>query len=477
MALNVYNTRSKSKEEFSPREKGKVKMYVCGITPYDYCHLGHGRCYTTFDTARRYLLHLGYEVKYVQNFTDVDDKIINRARERNEDPFALSSRFSEEYFADADALGIMRADEYPKVTKHIPEIISLVQTLVAKGFAYAVEDGVYFDVSKFKEYGKLSGQPLENLVAGARIAPGEFKRNAGDFALWKTAKAAEPFWESPWGNGRPGWHIECSAMALKHLGEQIDVHGGGLDLIFPHHEDEVAQSEAATGKPFVKYWMHNGFIVVGKDKMAKSLGNFVTLRQAIEAHGGQVLRFFYLQSHYREPVDAGAENIAKAAEGLQKILGTLAALEEAEKAIGKDSREAVGFPKEEEREADEILSIEKKFFAAMDDDLNTPLALAALFELKDFAYKCLNDKDCSHVSATNVLRSMKKLCGVLGILDAKPKALGVSEKEIEEAIAARENARRAKDFKASDRIRALLLEKGVVLEDGSDGKMRWTRKV
>lgn len=478
MALNVYNTLSKKKEVFVPLEKESVKMYVCGITPYDYCHLGHGRCYTTFDTIRRYLLFQGYDVKYVQNFTDVDDKIINRAKEQGRDPFELSAFFSNEYFRDADALGIKRADVYPKVTAHIAEIIALVQRIMDNGFAYAVEDGVYFDVSKFREYGKLSGQPLENLVAGARVAPGEFKNDPADFALWKNAKEGEPFWESPWGNGRPGWHIECSAMSMKHLGEQIDVHGGGQDLIFPHHEDEVAQSEAATGKTFSKYWLHNGFIIVGKEKMAKSLGNFVTLRDALEKHGGQVLRFFYLQSHYREPVDASAETIGRAAESLQKLLGALSALREAEQSEGKDSRPEVGFPGEEEKEAEEIIAVEKKFFNAMDDDFNTPLALSALFELKDLGYKCLNDKSCTHLSAKNVLRCMKKLCGILGILDAKPKGLeGITEKEIEDAMQARENARKAKDFAAADRIRLLLLEKGVILEDGKDGSVKWKKKI
>ncbi|MFA6049340.1 MAG: cysteine--tRNA ligase [Candidatus Micrarchaeia archaeon] len=461
MALNVFNTLKGEKEGFAPLQTGKVGMYVCGITPYDYCHLGHGRCYTAFDTIRRYLLHLGFEVKFVQNFTDIDDKIIRRASEQKKDPLELSAFFSEEYFKEADALGIMRAGVYPKVTQHIPEIISLVEKLVAKGFAYAAGDGVYFDVAKFPGYGKLSRQPLEKLVAGARVAPGDFKHSPADFAIWKNAKEGEPFWESPWGRGRPGWHIECSAMSSKYLGETFDIHGGGQDLVFPHHEDEIAQSEAANGKPFVKYWLHNGFIIVGKDKMAKSLGNFVTLRQAIEKHGGQVLRFFYLQSHYREPVDAGEEKIAKAAESLQKLLDAIALLEDAAKKGGA-------------AECKEISAIEAKFNAAMDDDFNTPLAISAVFELKDLAHKSLAGN--SEVPPSAVLGSMKKLLGVLGVLDAKPKEAGISQGEIETAIAQREDAKKAKDFGKADGIRKMLAEKGVLLEDSAGGAVRWKRK-
>ncbi|MFQ5405938.1 MAG: cysteine--tRNA ligase, partial [Candidatus Micrarchaeia archaeon] len=258
MPLKFYNTLTKKKEDFVPLVDKKVGMYVCGITPYDYCHLGHGRCYTVFDAIRRYLAWKGYEVTFVQNFTDIDDKIINRARETGDDPVLLAKRFSDEYFVEADALGIMRADKYPKVTEHVEDIVALAQKLVDIGIAYETDDGVYYDVSKFPKYGKLSGQPLENLLAGARITPTEQKKNPGDFALWKKAKPGEPSWPSPWGEGRPGWHVECSAMSMKYLGETFDIHGGGQDLIFPHHEDEVAQSEGATGKQFVKYWLHNG---------------------------------------------------------------------------------------------------------------------------------------------------------------------------------------------------------------------------
>ncbi|HPU35217.1 MAG TPA: cysteine--tRNA ligase, partial [Bacillota bacterium] len=301
--MEIYNTLTRRKETFQPREPGKVYMYVCGPTTYNYIHLGNARPLVFFDTVRRYLLYKGYDVLYVQNFTDVDDKIINRAREEGEDPLSLARKYINEYFKDADALNVRRADRHPRVSDHMPDIVRVVEELVQKGFAYEVDGDVYFEVRKFPGYGKLSGRSLEDMQAGARVEVDSRKRDPMDFALWKAAKPGEPSWDSPWGPGRPGWHIECSVMSLKYLGPGFDIHGGGYDLVFPHHENEIAQSEAATGKPFVRYWMHNGFITVNEEKMSKSLGNFFLVRDILSRFSPEVVRFFLLSTHYRSPLD------------------------------------------------------------------------------------------------------------------------------------------------------------------------------
>jgi len=476
MALTVFDTLSKGKKKFVPQKEGKVGMYVCGITPYDYCHLGHGRCYTAFDVIRRYLAYRGYETKYVQNFTDIDDKIIKRAAEAKQDPFALSKKFSDEYFVDMDALGIVRADAYPLVTQTIPDIIKFVQRLVGNGYAYAVEGehgsgkDVYFEVSRFIPYGKLSGQERENLKAGARIGVDERKKAAEDFALWKSAKPGEPSWDSPWGKGRPGWHIECSVMSTKHLGDTLDIHGGGQDLIFPHHEDEIAQSEAATGKPFANYWLHNGFIVVGKDKMAKSLNNFVTLRQALEKHGARLVRLFYVSTHYRSPLDASSERIEELRPTLQKLVDTRTLL--AHEAKNRDRPEKSD--SDSAVEAD-VHAIAEKFEDAMDDDFNTPLALSALFELKDFAYKLAAQKDASKKSFEFLADTYEKLAnGVLGIFDAKEADKDISDAEAAALVKERDAAKKAKDYKKADEIRGLLNSKGIMLADKPTGTL-WKR--
>ena len=382
MSLKIYNTLTRTKEIFQPLTPNKVKMYVCGITPYDSCHIGHARCYVAFDVIRRYLKYSGYDVAYVQNFTDIDDKIIDRARTTDVSHGKLSKKYMDEYFDCMDALGIQRADVYPLVTEHIPEIIAIVQGLIDKGYAYVLDGSVYFEVSRFAEYGKLSGRRVEDLLAGARVEVDECKRHPADFALWKNAKPGEPSWDSPWGNGRPGWHIECSAMAIKHLGETIDIHGGGQDLIFPHHENEIAQSEGWTGKPFARYWIHNGFVTVNKEKMSKSLNNFFVLKEAIAQYHPQVVRLFLLTTHYRSPIDFSSDKLEMTRASLERIYNLTDKLKEMGCFDPTDTfAEQTHYHPEADKCVEEILETEDRFKAAMDDDFNFPEALAAIHEL------------------------------------------------------------------------------------------------
>ncbi len=476
MALKVFNTLTHKKEAFVPLEPGKVRMYVCGITPYDFCHLGHGRCYVSFDVIRRYLSFKEMDVTYVQNFTDIDDKIINRAKEKGEDPMALSERFSSEYFTDMDRLGVLRADKYPKVTQTILGIIAFVSRLVANGSAYEVESpngngkDVYFEVSKFPKYGKLSGQPLDQLRAGARVEVDERKKNPEDFALWKSAKPGEPSWDSPWGKGRPGWHIECSVMSTENLGDTIDIHGGGQDLIFPHHEDEIAQSEAATGKQFARYWLHNGFVVVGKEKMAKSLGNFVTLRQAIDKYGPRLLRLFYLSTHYKEPIDSHPSRLDELRPTLQKLLDLRQLL-----ILESQSKERPAFSENDPATLEKVRDIVTQFEAAMDDDFNTPMAMKPIFELKDYATKLAADATASAESFKTLSEAYEAMANtVLGIFDAQELKAEISDGEISDLVAQREAAKKEKDFAKADSIRTQLREKGIILEDSKDGP-KWKR--
>ncbi|RYD03209.1 hypothetical protein N752_20440 [Desulforamulus aquiferis] len=375
--MEIYNTFTRSKEEFIPREQDQVSMYVCGPTTYNYIHLGNARPLVFFDTVRRYLLYKGYKVNYIQNFTDVDDKIINRAREEKMDPLALARKYIEEFFADSDALNVMRANIHPKVSEHINEIIELIEYLVAQGHAYQVDGDVYFAVRSFADYGKLSGRSLEDMQAGARVEVDLRKKDPMDFALWKGAKPGEPSWQSPWGNGRPGWHIECSAMAHKYLGDGFDIHGGGYDLIFPHHENEIAQSEAAGHKPFARYWMHNGFITINQEKMSKSLGNFFLVREILDKFPPDVVRWYLLSTHYRSPLDFDDEKLAVAGKGLERIKTAVRLLYEAmafPASDGEAKTEAKAF---EER----LSSLRNEFEKAMDDDFNTALATSVFFEL------------------------------------------------------------------------------------------------
>ncbi|MEM3030207.1 MAG: cysteine--tRNA ligase [Candidatus Micrarchaeia archaeon] len=485
MALRVHNTLSKRLEEFVPGEPGLVRMYVCGLTPYDRFHLGHARTYVAFDIIRRYLEFVGYRVLHVQNITDVDDKILNRARERSEEPLAMAEHFSKLAMQESDLLGIRRAHHYPKVSEHIPEIISLVERIASKGFAYETEDGVYFDVEKFPGYGKLSGQKLDEIKAGARIAVDERKRHPADFALWKKWKPGEALaWDSPWGRGRPGWHIECSAMSAKYLGQSFDIHGGGSDLIFPHHENEIAQSEAASGKQFARYWLHTGWLTVKKQKMAKSLKNFITVEGALAKWEPEVLRLFFASTHYRSPLDFNEGSLEAARAGLATLRSALYNAAEARPSRGRPAKwleEAVA----KHREA---------FLAAMDNDFDTSTALAHLFEIAKHINTYINEgKIDSHV-LEHAVAEYKSLAGILGLLESLPRkiaseedtarlrvlaaSLGVDSEKAERlgftelmslVIAEREKARKAKDFARGDEIRKALRGLGIAIEDTPRG--------
>jgi len=475
MSLRVYNTMSGKKEEFQPLVPGKVGMYVCGVTVYDYCHIGHARANIVFDVIFRYLQFAGFATTYVRNYTDVDDKIINRANERGVSSKELAEEFIRAFDEDMDALGLVRPTYEPRATEYIGKIIEICETLIAKGFAYAADGDVYYRVNKFNDYLKLSKRNMDEMQAGARIAPGEQKENPMDFALWKGAKPGEPSWESPWGPGRPGWHIECSAMSSSLLGDSFDIHGGGRDLIFPHHENEIAQSEAANDKPFAKYWIHNGFVNVNQEKMSKSLGNFFTIRDILKTYDPEVIRFFILTAHYRSPIDFSDQNLAEAQAGLSRFYE---ALETAEKACAEapESSEA----------SSEGAQLDEKFREAMDDDFNTALAIAHLFEgvrtmnrlaaTKKFAKKADLVAQVRDLQAT-ILR----LGDVLGLFRSNPAAwlekvklaglakLAISREEIDAKIEERLQARAAKDFAKSDEIRDELADKGIELLDSREG--------
>ncbi|WP_243370336.1 cysteine--tRNA ligase [Geotalea sp. SG265] len=487
MGLRVYNTLSGNKEEFIPVEPGKVKMYVCGVTVYDHCHIGHARANVVFDVIYRYLGHLGLQVTYVRNYTDIDDKIINRANREGVTFDVISERFIKEFDRDMERLGLKLPTCQPRATEHIPEIISLVQTLIDKGFAYQAGGDVNFCVEKFDSYLKLSGRSLEDMQAGARIEVDERKRHPMDFALWKEAKPGEPFWESPWGKGRPGWHIECSAMSMKYLGTTFDIHGGGKDLIFPHHENEIAQSEAATGKPFVNYWLHNGFVNINSEKMSKSLGNFFTIKEVLDKYDNEVLRFFLLSAHYRSPIDFSDQNLSEAEAGLERIYKALAAVEEAlggaEFAGAALDAATLG---EAERELfEKATTLVTRFHEAMDDDFNTALAIAHVFDLVRCVNRVLSEtaegKDRIGTLCALVKGEVAKIAGVLGVFSSEPvgflerlksrKAgnLDIAVEEIELLIAERTAARKAKDFKRSDEIRDQLAARNIVLLDSPQG--------
>ena len=463
--LKVYNTLTRKKEKFVPRKKGKVGMYVCGPTVYDYCHLGHARCYVAFDVIRKYLEYSKYKVKYVQNFTDVDDKIINRARELKENPLELAQKFTDEYIKDMqDGLGVEKADVHPKVSEHIADIIKIVQTLVKKGFAYEVDGDVYYEVSKFKEYGKLSRQALKDIQAGARVGVDKRKKHPEDFALWKKAKAGEISWKSPWGKGRPGWHIECSAMSSKYLGTQFDIHGGGRDLIFPHHENEIAQSEAASGKsPFSKYWIHNGFVTIDKEKMSKSLGNFFTIRDILKKYDPEVVRYFLISTHYRSPIDFSDEHLDGAKASLERLHNTYSLVEGAIPKAGPGDKKF----------ADEVKSAKQDFKKAMDDDFNTTVALACVFDFVRKLNKYLADKP-DKSTLKKALKFLDEIDLIFGVLKKEDDMDELVPKLLDLMVQIREDARKRKDFEVSDKIRDELLKVGVQLEDQKDG-VRWKR--
>ncbi len=464
--MKLYNTLTRTKEEFIPLEEGKVKMYVCGPTVYNYIHIGNARPFIMFDTLRRYLQYKGYDVTFVQNFTDVDDKIIKRGHEEGISPEEVANKYIDEYFVDADGLGIKRADVHPRVTDNIQQIIDFVKDLEDKGYAYEVNGDVYFDTKKFEGYGKLSKQNQDELEAGARIEVNGQKRHPMDFVLWKSKKEGEPGWNSPWGEGRPGWHIECSVMSNRYLGETIDIHAGGQDLAFPHHENEIAQSEARSGKTFSNYWVHNGYININNEKMSKSKGNFFTVRDISKQYDLEIVRFFMLSAHYRNPVNFSDEMLNQAKAGLERLYN---AKEKLEFTISNLSESSI---KDEEKELiGELESYKTKFINAMEDDLNTADAVSAIFELSKFINTNVNETS-SVEFAKMCLDKFNELTGVLNIVNKKND--DILDKDIEELIQKRADAKKNKDFKLADDIRQELLDKGIVLEDTRQGT-KWKR--
>ncbi len=465
MTLRVFNTLTKRKEEFVPVEKGKVGMYVCGPTVYDYIHIGNARSFVAFDVIRRYLEYKGYKVTYISNLTDVDDKTIRRAKETRISLQQLGEKYSDAYFNDLTKLGIKKPNINPRATQHIEEIINLIQTLIDKEYAYVVDGNVYYDISKFEDYGKLSGNKAEALEAGARIEVDPHKRNPADFALWKMRKPGEPAWNSPWGKGRPGWHIECSVMSMKYLGETLDIHAGGKDLIFPHHENEIAQSEAATGKPFAKYWLHNEWLTVNGEKMSKSLGNFITAHEAIEKYGSQVVRLFLVSVHYRSPIDFNDRSLKQAERNLEKLLNAMEKFD----ALREGERKRAGG----EELLEKVEKIRQKFEEAMDDDFNTALAVSALFSLTREINRYVKD----HVEIRaevkkKIMRIAKRLVeDVLGIKmeRRKPETDKLVENLMNLIIDIRRQMREREDWKTTDEIRAKLRALGLVLEDTPEG--------
>ncbi len=463
--MKLYNTLTRQKEEFIPMEEGKVKMYVCGPTVYDYIHIGNARPYVIFDTIRRYMEYKGLEVNYVQNFTDVDDKIINKAIKEGVDAKVISERYIAEALKDAEGLNVEPATKNPKVTEEMPEIIEMIKTLIEKGHAYEVNGSVFYDTKSFKDYGKLSGKNIDELEAGARIEVDNSKKSPMDFVLWKPKKPGEPAWQSPWGEGRPGWHIECSVMAKKYLGDTIDIHAGGEDLIFPHHENEIAQSEAANDAPFAKYWMHNGFINVNNEKMSKSKGNFFTLRDIVAEVPYDVVRFFILSGHYRSPINFSRELMQAAGNGLDRIKACAKKLEFLRENTSGELTEA-----EKELIAD-CDGFRVQFENAMDDDFNTANAITAIFDLVKFANSNVNETS-SRDFVESVEKEFKSLCDILGIVLTEKKA-EVDVEKIEALIAERTAAKKNKDFARADQIREQLTQMGILIEDTRAG-VRWS---
>ncbi len=471
MSLHIYNSLTRKKEEFLPLDPPNVNMYTCGVTVYDECHIGHARSLYIFDIIRRYLEYRGYKVNLVRNITDIDDKIIKRANELKTPWDTLVTKYIESYYRDLEALGlrkgILDGAEEPRATKNIVEIITLIQGLLDKGYAYATDTGVYFSVRKFSPYGKLSGQGIEQMLTGTRKEADETKRDPLDFALWKKSRPGEPFWPSPWGEGRPGWHIECSAMGLKYLKVQtLDIHAGGRDLIFPHHENEIAQSEAATGKPFANYWLHHGLLTIDGQKMSKSLGNFVTVKDALSRCFPDLLKIFYLQAHYSHPIDFSwekIEEVKKAYERIEILLGKLPL----------DTRR-VSFTGEP---TGDLKGLKERFIESMDDDFNTPRALAALFELVNSCNKLLDNPDSSKPDVLNYARGLiKEMSEILGLTFERGGLTGISDQEVDKKINSRLALRKEKKFMEADVLREELEAAGIILEDTKEGTL-WRRKV
>ena len=487
MALRVYNTLTGEKETFVPLVPGKAGMYVCGVTVYDYCHIGHARANVVFDVIFRYLKYAGYDVTYVRNYTDIDDKIINRANQEGVDYRTITERYIRAFDEDMQRLGLEKPTVEPKATDHIDGIIAIIETLITKGHAYQSEGDVYYAVETFPDYLKLSGRNLEEMLAGARVEIGEKKRNPMDFALWKGSKPGEPFWESPWGQGRPGWHIECSAMSMKFLGTTFDFHGGGKDLVFPHHENEIAQSEGANGCQFVRYWLHNGFVNINSEKMSKSLGNFFTIRTVLEKYDPETLRFFILSAHYRSPIDFSDQNLDDAQSGLERIYTCLAALDDVLNSFPSsgDLPAAESLSEAGRELLEKISQVIPRFVEAMDDDFNTALALGVLFETVRASNRFLAEtKEFGPLVVALLARARQlftetgAVLGLFGntpaqwlegIKNAKAGQIDITAEEIERLIVERAEARKAKDFKRGDEIRDLLLARGIQLLDSAQG--------
>ncbi|GBD97096.1 MAG TPA: cysteine--tRNA ligase [Nitrospirae bacterium] len=474
--IKLYNTMSGEKEDFVPITPGKVNMYVCGITAYDVCHLGHARSAVVFDIIKRYLRYRGYDVTHVRNITDIDDKIIARAAQEKTSTEEVAKKYTQEYYRDMELLGVSRADIEPNATDHIKEMIDTIQGLIDKGYAYVVDGDVYFEVNRFSEYGKLSKKNPDDLMAGARVDVDERKRSPLDFALWKASKEGEPFWESPWGKGRPGWHIECTAMSSKYLGESFDIHGGGADLIFPHHENEIAQSEALTGKPFVRYWMHNGFITVDKEKMSKSLGNFFTIKEILEKYEPEVVRYFLLSAHYRSPIEFSDVQLNEAELSIDRYYTTVMRINDFIETAGT-AEKLTAFAELEEL----LSSFKDKFHNAMNDDFNTASALGFIFELIRELNRFLDSGPSGQKAKELVIQTselLSEIGGVLNIFNKSPKQwysslmkvkkIDISESELQEKINERRKARETKEWATADKIRNELAEKGIILEDKKD---------
>lgn len=464
MTIQLYNTLVRTKETFVPLEKGKVKMYVCGPTVYNYIHIGNARPAIVFDTVRRYFEYRGYQVQYVSNFTDVDDKLIRAAKQLGEDVPTIADRFVKAYFEDVSALGCSTADVHPRVMENMDIIIEFIQQLVEKGYAYESDGDVYFRTRKFNGYGKLSHQSIDDLQVGARIEVGDKKDDDLDFALWKAAKEGEIYWESPWGIGRPGWHIECSAMAKKYLGETIDIHAGGQDLTFPHHENEIAQSEALSGKPFANYWLHNGYINIDNEKMSKSLGNFVLVHEIIQRHNPQVLRFFMLSVHYRNPINYSEELLESTKAAYERIITSYQNL--------KHRRHAsTNLTADDQTWLDQIVALKEQFIVEMDDDFNTANAISVLFELSKLANYYLLEKNTAVEVIDAFISGLEELFGVLGLTLDQEEWL---DEEIDALIEQRNQARKDRNFQRSDQIRDQLKGMNIILEDTAQGT-RWKR--
>jgi len=482
MPILIYNTLRRRLEEFKPINSGEVRMYVCGVTVYDECHLGHARSAFIFDFIRNYLKYRGYKVTFIKNITDVDDKIINRARDEiagkgsplfgrdlNSAVKEIAERYTKSFYEDMESLGIAKADKEPKATEHIKDIINMISALIGKGYAYVSGGDVYFDVRKFPGYGKLSNQNKDQMLEGAHRDNLEKKRDSLDFALWKSAKANEPEWDSPWGNGRPGWHIECSAMSMRYLGDNFDIHGGGRDLIFPHHENEIAQSECATGKPFANYWIHNGLLTINGEKMSKSLGNYVSVKDVLARYPSDILKIFFLGAHYSHPIDFTWEKMEAAKSAYERILIFFNRID---REVGPSQSITSG----KDTDNNDILQLKQRFQEAMDNDFNTPLAVGVLFDLVSLGNKMLEKKPQYYQFVLKYVKiTIVELSKVLG-LNFKSISSDLSDSEIQKLVNARIEAKKKKDFKEADGIREELKRKGIILEDDKD-KTFWRRKV